>query len=73
MKPMTLSQSHEARTADERLAYAADMKAVEAQKEVDAILARRSDIGVLCRKGKPVYYTFPAGGQYREAAHPSAL
>lgn len=41
---------------------------VAAAKEIEAVLAANPQIGVLIRKGKPVYY---AGD--REASHPAAL
>jgi hypothetical protein len=45
----------------------------ERQNVINIILKENPQIGVLMRKGKHVYYTYPAGGEYREAKHPSYL
>lgn len=45
----------------------------EKQMIIDSILRANPHIGILQRKGKHVYYTYPAGGKYTEAKHPSDL
>jgi hypothetical protein len=45
-------------------------KATQAQVEIAAILQANPQIGVL-NSGK--FYTYPAGGEYREANHPADL
>jgi hypothetical protein len=45
-------------------------KAAQSQAEIAAILQANPQIGVL-NSGK--FYTYPAGGEYREASHPASL
>lgn len=38
-----------------------------------ATLAAHPEIGVLIRNGRPMYYVYPVGGEYRESTDPSEL
>ena len=49
-----------------------DSRAVEA-KRIHNLMQDNPQIGVLNRDGKTVYYTFPAGGVYKEAKKIEAL
>jgi beta-lactam-binding protein with PASTA domain len=43
------------------------------REEIETILKANPQIGILMRNGKNVYYTYPAGGKYKEAKHPGKL
>lgn len=45
----------------------------EANARIQKILGDNPQIGQIVRAGTPVYYTYPAGGAYREARDPAAL
>lgn len=56
------------------LAQAERWQAEDAAKNrVGGILRDNPQIGVRMRAGKPMYYTYPAGGVYREARDPADL
>lgn len=45
----------------------------EQKKVVDNFLKANPHIGILMRDGRPMYYTYPAGGSYKESRDPRKL
>lgn len=52
---------------------AREAKARKRSDEIAACLKANPQIGTLMRDGRPVYYTYPAPGTYREARNPETL
>ena len=71
--PKTLREALALRQA-ENAAFNArcDSRAAEA-KRIHGLMQANPQIGALNRNGKTVYYTFPAGGVYKEAKNIQTL
>ena len=72
-KIFTSRDAAQIRLAKENRQIAADIKAEAARAEVKELLNQNPQIGLLCRKGKTLYYVYPVGGQYLESSDPYAL
>lgn len=71
---MRLSEAVDARHAEHWDLFGARWAKEDAERErIAAVLAANPCIGVLQKADGVTYYTWPAGGPYREARDPAAL
>ena len=63
---MLLSEARLEKDEAERIAFAADQKAIKKIELIAQWLQANPDVGTLTRDGAVVFYRYPAGGSYVE-------